>query len=191
MKLLPLAAAALFAAPAYAGVITIDFEAAPSFASILNTYSAVGVSFGPDAQGLANDALGPYFSNAPSNLGVMFVSGTDNAMNVAGGFYGIDFFYSSAADVQDGVQVWSGLDGTGTLLASFSLVNNANAGCSDTAYCHWDRLGASLNGTARSVTFAAGAQLAAFDNISVVPEPASALLAVLGLGILALRPRSR
>ena len=194
MKHFCLAAAALVAAPAFAGVITINFEAAASFASIGNTYASSGVTFGPDAQGLANDALGPYFSNAPSPLGVMFLSGIsvpDAAMNVAGGFYGLSFFYSSALAVADAVQVWSGLNGTGDLITAYSLSDNATLGCTDTAYCRWDVLGSSFNRVARSVTFGAGTQLAAFDNISVVPEPSSALLAGLALStLLVVRRRS-
>ena len=194
MKHFCLAAAALVAAPAFAGVITIDFEAAASFASIGNTYASSGITFGPDAQGLANDALGPYFSNAPSPLGVMFLSGIsapDAAMNVAGGFYGLSFFYSSALAVANAVQVWSGLNGTGDLITAYSLSDNATLGCTATAYCHWDMLGSSFSRVARSVTFSDGTQLALFDNISVVPEPSSALLAGLALStLLVVRRRS-
>lgn len=194
MKHLCLAAAALIAAPAFASPITIDFEAVTSFASIGNTYAPLGVTFGPDAQGLVNDPLGPYFSNAPSPVGVMFLSGInapDAAMNVAGGFYGLSFYVSSAQIVADAVQVWSGLDGTGTLITSFSLTDNATLGCTDTAYCHWDLLSASFSRAAYSVTFGAGTQLAAFDNISLVPEPSSGLLAGLALSTLVLVRRHR
>ena len=181
MNRLALALAAMFAAPAFAGSITLDFETAPSFAPVGNTYAAYGLSFGQDLQGLANDALGPYFSNAPSPLGVMFVSGADASINASSGFYGLSLYYSSADVVTDGVQVWSGLDGTGALLASLSLQNNASQGCTDTAYCNWNFLNAGWTGAGRSITFAAGTQLAAFDNISVVPEPSSVLLAGLAL----------
>lgn len=183
------------AVPAFAGIITLDFENAPSFASIGNTYAASGVRFGGDALGLVNDGTGSgtngeFFTHAPSPVGVMFVAGSDGAMNVDGGFYGFSFFYSSADVLADAVQVWSGLDGTGTRLASFGLTANATTGCSDSAFCHWDMLGTSLNSVAHSVTFSPAAA-AAFDNISVVPEPGSALLAGLGLtALLVLRRRA-
>jgi hypothetical protein len=188
--------ATLLSAPALAGTITLDFETAPSFGSIGNTYAASGVSFGGDALGLANDGTGSgfngdFFSHAPSPLGVMFVAGADGTMNVAGGFYAIDFFYSSADALADAVQVWSGLDGSGTLLASFGLTANATLGCSDSAFCHWTQVGASLTGTAHSMTFSPAAA-AAFDNIRMLPEPGSALLAGLGLAaLLALRKGSQ
>ncbi|MDP1902474.1 MAG: PEP-CTERM sorting domain-containing protein [Rubrivivax sp.] len=187
MKLLSTAVLALFAAaPAFAGTITIDFEAAPSFASVGSTYAASGVNFGGAVQGLANDSFTTYFTNAPSPVGVMFVApgGTaaDASMNVDGDFYGLSFYYSSADASTDAVQVWSGTDGTGNLLASFSLVANATLGCTDSAYCHWDQLSASFGSAARSVTFADSTAAAAFDNIGVIPEPSSVLLAGLALG---------
>lgn len=181
MKKLALVLAGLLAAPAFAGSITLDFETAPSFAPVGDTYAAWGVSFGQDLQGLSNDALGPYFSHAPSPLGVMFVSGADATINAERGFSGLSLYYSSADVVNDGLQVWSGLNGSGTLLASLSLENNASRGCTDTAYCNWNFLSTNWNGTGYSVTFASGTQLAAFDNINLVPEPSSALLAGLAL----------
>ena len=105
----------------------------------------------------------------------------ESSIDVSDGFYGLSFFYSSAAVAADAVQVWSGLDGTGDLLTSFSLAANAtDGGCTDSPYCHWDQLSASF-GRARSVTFGPGTEFAAFDNIGVVPEPATVLLAGLAL----------
>ena len=170
--------------PALAGVINIDFETAPSFGSIGNLYAGLGVTFRPDALGLQNDALGPYFSNAPSPLGVMFAAGPDSAMNVAGGFIEISLFFSSSEAINDAVQVWSGLNGTGNLLASLSLANNAQAGgCTDSAYCNFSQTGTNkLGALAYSVTFASAANnVVAFDNVNLVPEPASTLLVALGL----------
>ena len=205
MKWLPTAALAMFAAaPAFAADTLLDFETVTSFASISEYYNggtdsagsagpALGVSFSADALGLANDAAGPYFSNAPSPVGVMAPVGPDATMSVAAGFLGVSFYYASSAAVADAVQVWSGIDGSGTLLASFNLGANAqDGGCSDSAYCHFDLLSNTFAGTAHSMTFgnAAGA---AFDNVSImaVPEPASALLMALGMGCLALVVRRR
>lgn len=199
MKMISAAALALFAVtPAFAAQTLIDFETVSSFASISGYYNggadsagqigpALGVSFGGDALGLVND-FGTYFTHAPSPVGVMTVVGADATMNVAAGFTdAIAFSYSSSAFVPLAVSVWTGLGGSGELLASFNLVSNAQRGCNDSDYCRFDHLASTFAGTAHSVTFGNAANVAAFDNISVnintsaVPEPTAALLLSLGL----------
>jgi hypothetical protein len=192
----PVLLSSLLSAPAMAGTVTLGFEAAPSFASIGNTYASLGVSFGGDALGLANDGTGSgvngeFFTHAPSPLGVMVAVGSDSAMNVAGGFYALSFYYSSDTAVADAVQVWSELDGHGSVLASFNLGANATTGCSDSAFCNWEMQSASFQGMARSVTFTGGVGVAGFDDITYVPEPGSALLAGLGLASLLVLRRRR
>lgn len=199
MKFLTAAALALLAAgPALAATpapLMLDFEDAPSFDSVADHYAAQGVSFGADALGLANDEAGTYFSHAPSPLGVMFTTGSDATLNVADGFVnGFAFHYASAAAAPASVSVWSALNGTGTLLARFDLAANAQNGCSDSAFCHFDRLSASFSGVAHSVTFGdAVSNVVAFDNLQVgaVPEPTTVLMMAFGLAGLALGARRR
>lgn len=204
MKLFPAATLALcIATPALAGATTIDFETVTSFASIGAYYNggadstgrvgpALGVSFSGGALGLMNDPapFAPYFSHAPSPLGVMAPVEADSTLNVASGFAdAFSFYYSASSAVSNGVQVWSGLNGTGTVLAAFSLIANAqNGGCSDSAYCRFDQLYGTFAGTARSVTFGNATNVAAFDNLSItpVPEPTTVLLMAMGLAGLAL-----
>ena len=189
----PAALALLAAAPAFASSVTIDFEAAPSFASVGNTYVGSYVTFTGDALGLVNDGLGSgtngdYFSHAPSPVGVMFAAGSGAAMvsykNTH--FYdSISFFYSSSAAIADAVQV---LDDAGNVLASISLAANATNACTDSDFCNWTQITRSFGGAARSVTFGASTGFAAFDNITtnVVPEPSTpmlAALAMLGVGV--------
>ena len=204
----PLAAAVLLAlsaaTPAFA-TTTFDFEAVTSFASIADFYNGgtdsagasgpnLGVSFGGDALGLANDST-TFFSNAPSPIGVMTPVGLDAALDAAAGFAGaVSFYYSSTAAIANAVQVWSGLDGTGTLLASFNLAANAQSGCTDSPLCHFDVAGGAFTGVAHSLTFGNAADAAAFDNVTIamVPEPASSALMALGLaGVAAFARRRR
>ena len=196
-----LVAGLMSVAPAFASAISIDFEGPTSYASIDQYYNGgtdtagasgpnLGVSFGGDALALQNDALGPYFSNAPSPLGVMAPVGANAAMNVATGFEWASFWYSSTAAAT--VDVFSGLDGTGTLLASFNLLNNAQAnGCSDTFYCNWSQVNLSWGTAAQSIQFGGAANVAGFDNVKVVPEPGSIALVTIGLVGFAASRRTR
>ena len=196
-----LVAGLMSVAPAFATAITIDFEGPTSFQSIDQYYNGgtdtagasgpnLGVSFGLDALDIQNDALGPYFSNAPSPIGVMAPVGADAAMNVAAGFEWASFWYSSIA--AGTVDVYSGLNGTGTLLASFSLLNNAQSnGCTDSPFCNWSQETLSWGSKAQSIQFGNAANIAGFDNVKVVPEPGSIALVSIGLAGFAASRRTR
>lgn len=184
--------------------VVIDLETPTSFASIAAHYDGgtdsagvagpnLGAAFGDDLLALRNDDAGPYFSHAPTPLGVMFVAGPAATLNIAAGFTGaIALSYSSSDFVLQGVNVYSGLNATGKLLASFNLVDNAQAGgCADAPFCRFDQLSSSFSGVARSISFANATNVAAFDDIriSAVPEPTTALMLALGLSTLMLARR--
>lgn len=172
--------------------VLIDFEDVTSFSPIAD---ALGVSFGGDALGLVNDEYSTFFTHAPSSIGVMTPVGAEAYLNVAAGFStGLSLHYSSSSDVLNAVQIWSGLNGTGSLLASINLSNNAQAGgCSDSPYCHFEQAFAAFSGTAYSVTFGNATYAAAFDNVHVgaVPEPESLALMLAGGGVALLAVRRR
>jgi hypothetical protein len=157
-----------------------------------------GISFGSDALacsgqpgGRCNSAMIP--GGPGANL-LFFLSGSGDIMNKASGFTtGFSFFYASPFYAGT-VDVYSGLDGTGTLLASISLPTTANSGsgCYGTNFCPYVPIGVTFSGTAESVNFTGTANEIAFADITLgsatagggAPEPGT--WALLGAGLLAL-----
>lgn len=206
-------AAVLSAAiPAFANTaITLDFEAATSFAAIGTLYGSQGIEFTGEALALANDDLGPYFLNAnttgstdPLAGTVMFVNGAEPSatLNLATGggaqaitgFVGqVSFDFASTADAFNLVQVFAGLNGTGQRLAKISLSENQlDSGCTGSAFCNWQTVTMTFDGTAQSLVFASNGGTIAYDNISLsaVPEPQTyvmLLAGLLGVGFMARR----
>jgi hypothetical protein len=110
-------------------------------------------------------------------------------MNVASGFSsGLNFYFAfdpSVAGQTVTVTVWSGANGTGSVLATISLSSNACA--TSPYYCTWTQIGQSFSGTAHSVTFsgATGNQLGLTDitlgsSMTAIPEPSSIYLFAIG-----------
>jgi len=152
-----------------------------------------GVSFS-NVYAISNDALGPYFANAPSPLGVVtpfvFLDGERAFMNVADSVgAALTFFYSSPTAIVGAIRAYSGVNGTGTLLGTIDLAAN-----SSTDYDVWSQVTFAFNGFASSFEFTNASSIAAFDNISAVavPEPETmVLLAMGGAAALCLRGRRR
>jgi hypothetical protein len=106
-------------------------------------------------------------------------------MDVAGGFNtGFSFYYADQQGFTGSVDVFSGLDGSGSELASLSLSSTPNP------YTDFIPVGVAFLGTAESVVFSGSADFIAFDNItlgatspmSAVPEPSTWLLMIAGIG---------
>jgi PEP-CTERM motif len=112
--------------------------------------------------------------------GIPFVSTT---MDVTPGFQGPLLFYYAALDAPGKVDVYSGLDGTGALLASQDLAVTSQT----TGLFVSDQL--SFSGTAHSVVFTGSNQQLAVDQLtlSIVPEPSTLWLAALGGSLILLR----
>jgi hypothetical protein len=123
-------------------------------------------------------------------------------MNVAAGFdTGFSFYYSAAFNSAF-VNVYSGLNGTGTLLATLNLAatgdGSSNPACFGTNFCPYTAVGVTFAGIAQSVDFGGSANQVAFADITLgsavaggVPEPASWALMLSGFGMVGGAMRSR
>lgn len=145
-------------------------------------------------QNLPTDPLG-------GNTQILSFSGlggasTTDTINFANGFTGVTFNYSlgtnSSAYAQS-ADVWSGQNGTGTLLGTISLTASATPIACTTAqyaYCSWSAASASFSGVAQSLTFGVANSTPSENleldavTVSAVPLPASVWLMLSGLAAL-------
>jgi hypothetical protein len=137
-----------------------------------------GISFGSDAitlcDALTGGCTGSNVSSVPGGPGsnaLFFLSGTGDVMNVAAGFTtGFSFDYT-APFFTGSVSVYSGLNGTGTLLETLSLGLTTNGagtpGCGSFNYCPFMSEGVNFSGTAESVVFTGTADHIAFADVTL------------------------
>lgn len=141
----------------------------------------------------------------PSDKGAMYWTSGMPAINLAAGFdTSFSFSYSAVVDGL-GLAIYSGLNGSGTLLASAALPTTPGLACDGdfsggASFCPFVTTGLTFSGLARSVVFTSGANEAVFDDLtfgsavpSSTPEPASWAMMLGGFGAIgfALRRRHR
>ena len=177
----PLTASAVPAVVGSAVNVVLDFDALKCEEYVDTYYSGAegsegtgpgpdySITFSPNTLVATDNSLCPQINatNEPSfPNSIFFLSGSAATMNVPAGFTGGFSFYYSAY-VQGGfINVWSGLNGTGTLLATLNLP--VTGGCSaQPNYCIWNPIGVSFSGTAQSVDFGGTENYIAFDNITL------------------------
>ncbi len=189
---------------AQASTIVLDFGGLQDQEPILNYYNGGmggfgsgpgpndGIVFGADSLAIIsvlNGGSGNYQYNPGVNI-AFFLSGAGDVMDVAGGFdTGFSFYYSAYYD--GSVDVYSGLDGTGTLLASLALPATPGY-CNNSVYFYscWVPIGVSFGGTAESAVFSGSANYIGFADITLgspnpgTPEPST--LIMFGSGVLGL-----
>jgi hypothetical protein len=165
MRLKSIVAALGFAlaANAYAAPFVLNFEGAGNLANLNAFYNGgtdskgnsgtnYGVQFGTNTLSLidADSGGSGNFANEPSASTVMFFLTGSAILNYTPGFTtGFSFYYSSSTAAL--VNVYDGLDATGTLLATLDLTAQFNNNCSgdpNGAFCNWTAVGASFLGTA-------------------------------------------
>jgi hypothetical protein len=153
----------LCAGAASAGVVTMTYGAPLAPGDTVGDYFT-GVSYTPDWT--VGNSGGPNFAYSTTGSG---------AVNVASGFVGgISFTYGAFEDAD--VSIYSGLNGTGTLLAEATNLDTGGVLTPDSL---------TFSGTGESIVIGTGPNQFAFSSLTLddaVPEPAAWSLMLLGLG---------
>lgn len=217
MKLVAAVAILVVATAISAGadIIDLTFEGVaatyPSgYPQVLNFYNGgtssdgmtgpnYGISFPDNALAICLNTPGNYCSNTSrGGLGdpnsqkgaLFFLEGGSTFLDIAAGFTtGFSFNYV-AINTGGSINVWSGLDGTGSLLATLDLTTTSSA-CDfaiyEAGFCPFFPIGVAFGGTAQSIEFVGVANQIVFDDVTFgsvtpgVPEPSTLLLFGTGL----------
>ena len=180
-------AMALASAPA-ADAQQLTFEGLGDFESVLDYYNGGAGSFGNSGTnygigflsgalaGIDSDDGGSNpFENNPSGKTVLWSRGTLMTMNVFSGFNS-SFGLSHSSVMGGSIRVYSGLNGTGALLASINPVYGYyNQNCPTFApgrsgvYCNWTPEGLNFDGTAQSVQILTYNGWGRYDDLAFGP----------------------
>ncbi|HZS52975.1 MAG TPA: hypothetical protein VFA65_01125, partial [Bryobacteraceae bacterium] len=188
--------ASVFMAAAFtsqAAVIDLTFEGIAPYPNgnnvqILNYYNGgmssagttgpnFGISFPSNALLICLNTLTTSCSNTSrggqgdpaSQMGsLFFLAGSSTFLDDPAGFTtGFSFNYT-AINQGGSISVWSGVDGTGTLLATLNLPTTASS-CPagyDAQFCPFVPIGVTFSGTAESINFGGTANQIVFDDVT-------------------------
>ena len=174
--------------PALADTVLIDFDAVTRNARVNEFYNG-----GTDSTGASGIDLGVEFFDfvtansvaAPSQPRYVYNATGQSLINVEAGFSAFAFAYGTMAPAT--LSVFSGLNGTGTLLGSQTVDGHASS---------FGLAAVDFSGVGRSVMLASMPNYAGLDDLrftmaAPVPEPAGWLMLLAGVGALgALKRRS-
>ena len=168
-----------------------------------------GFTFSSNAVTESSGTSNGKFENLPTgdlngNTQILSFSGlggatTTDTVNFAAGFTNVSFNYSlgtNSASYAQTAQVWSGLNGTGTVVGTIALTASANPLTCSTrldAYCSWSAAtGNALSGVGESITFGVANSLASENleldavTVAAVPEPTQSWMMLAGLAMVGL-----
>ena len=142
---------------------------------------------------------------AASQYYALYFPTANPTMNVAAGFdTGFSFTYTAPFATGTTVNIYSGLNGTGSLLATLALPLTTTATCDTTIsrgaqFCPFAPASLGFAGIARSVVFGGTVNSQVFDDFTfgstfvggAVPEPATWGMMILGFGMIGAASRSR
>ena len=184
--LLAVAAAAVVLTPQMARATTfvLTFAGLMDGESVGSFYNADGITFSANAfASIENNSGGTgNFQGEPTPpTAVFFETGGPDIIDISGGFTNFLSFFYTGITATGKIDVWSGLDATGTLLATLDVPITASelgtGPCTVADFCPFFGLAVTFPGTAHSVDFGGAADEFFFDNITVganitSPEPA-------------------
>lgn len=164
--------------------ITLDFEGLGNQSAIGSAYASMGLSFSSNFRSLVDTDFGGTgkFENNPSGIGVAGWAGPRRAtISSIDGLVGAVGLHYSSSKKHTLVNIWSGENATGDLLASYDITRNA-----DRFHTEWDEILVPFTGVAHSIQFVGKAGNKTYIDdvtLTVVPVPAAAGLGLLGLAL--------